>query len=121
LKTTFSQFVSGFCQFHSANNSSFLSQILNNQTQGSSSSADGGFKSSALAAEGRAAAARVRRARRRSSAFRPSRARIYSSRLPGRRPSTPTFSPRSPSRATRTARRSRPPSARSSIATSARR
>jgi hypothetical protein len=43
VQTTFSQFVSALYQLQTANNSSFLSQILNNQTQGSSSSAGGGF------------------------------------------------------------------------------
>src|SRR5271154_3459774 len=43
VQTTFSQFMSALYQLQTTNNSSFLSQVLNNQTQGSSSSSGGGF------------------------------------------------------------------------------
>jgi hypothetical protein len=43
VQATFSQFVSALGQFQTSNNSTFLSQVLNSQTQGASSSSGGGF------------------------------------------------------------------------------
>jgi hypothetical protein len=43
VQTTFAQFVSALFQLQTANNSSFLSQVLGSETQGSTSSSGGGF------------------------------------------------------------------------------
>jgi hypothetical protein len=113
VQTTFAQFISALYQQQNSNDSSLLVQVLNNQTQGSSSSFGGGF---ARAPAVQAAVLRVPALR---LIYRPKRAPTSSCPWPSRLPNTPTSSDRLRSAATRTPKRFRRPNGPWSTTTSA--